>query len=115
MKPANRNMLMVGMLVAAQCNISLAAEVRGQLLCSGGKSPATGIAVTVSSKQGKRSAPFFTGGNGMYYLNGIPAGQNTLEVWLSKGSNAPTNTYPIQVSEPSTDIQPITVPACSAQ
>jgi len=94
--------------------IALGATVRGQLVCQDGKTPATGIAVTLSNAQTGRTSPAFTGGSGMYYL-AAPAGQYTLEIWLSKQSKTPTVTYPATVQEPQTDIQRITVSACSPQ
>lgn len=96
------------------CTAMHAATVQGQLACSDGKAPATGIAVTVNNPATGRSAPVFSGGDGMYYLN-LKAGTYTLEVWLSKSSSAPTQTQPLTVREPSTDVQRIVLPSCSAQ
>ena len=115
MRPVNRKMILVFVMLLAHSALSLAATIRGRLVCNGGQSPAIGIAVTVFNAQIGRSAPFFTGGDGMYYLNGIPAGQYTLEIWLYRQSPTPTNAYHINVFEPMTDIPPIFLPVCYAQ
>lgn len=90
---------------------SHAANLRGQLLCNGGNSAAVGMAVTLLSPQFGRTTTFFTGGDGMYYLN-VPAGSYTLEIWTSRQINAPTLSYPIVVGEPMTDIPRIFLAAC---
>jgi hypothetical protein len=92
------------------------ASVQGQLTCDSGRgrSPVSGIAVTVNHSSSGRSAPSFTGGDGMYYLN-LKAGTYTLEIWGSKSSNAPTDTQSITVTEPSTDVQPINLRSCPSQ
>jgi hypothetical protein len=92
----------------------LGATVRGQLVCQNGKTPATGIAVTLNNTQTGRSTPAFTGGSGMYYLT-APAGQYTIEIWLSKQSRTPSLSYPAAVKEPQTDIPRIPVSACTPQ
>ncbi len=94
---------------------AFAATVRGQLACAGGKSLATGVAVTLYSQQKVRTVPAFTGGDGMYYFNNIAAGAYTLEVWLSKNGTTPSVTYQMVVKEPSTDFPRATLAACSAQ
>jgi hypothetical protein len=91
-----------------------AASVQGQLTCGDGKSPASGIAVTVTGPSTGRSAPVFSGGDGMYYLN-LKAGAYTLEIWLSKSSSTATKTQTITVKEPATDVDRIVLPSCSAQ
>jgi hypothetical protein len=101
-------------LLAAGGSSLHAASVQGQLSCADGKSAAAGIAVTVNSPGGGRSAPSFTGGDGMYYFN-LKAGTYTLEIWLSKSASAPTQTHSITVTEPSTDVQRIVLPSCTAQ
>lgn len=101
-------------LSSAGSMIAVAATVRGQLVCQDGKTPATGIAVTLNNAQTGRSSPAFTGGSGMYYLTS-PAGQYTLEIWLSKQSKTPTASYPVTVKEPQTDVPRIPVSACSPQ
>jgi len=91
-----------------------AATLRGQLRCNNGDAPAVGIAVTVNGVRG-RTTPFFTGGDGMYYITDVPAGQYVLEIWLSKRGNDPTSTQQIIIKEPITDVPPQVVPVCSAQ
>jgi hypothetical protein len=104
----------LGFLLASGGSALYGASVQGQLSCADGKSPASGIAVTVSSAGTGRSAPSFSGGDGMYYLN-LKAGAYTLEIWLSKSSSTPTKTQTITVKEPATDVDRIVLPSCSAQ
>jgi len=59
-----------------------AATVRGRLFFSNG-APAGGIAVRLTTPKGV-SPFFYTGRDGMYYLNRIAAGTYTLEVWRNK-------------------------------
>ncbi|HTV14624.1 MAG TPA: carboxypeptidase regulatory-like domain-containing protein [Acidobacteriaceae bacterium] len=106
--------IVAGIALACGCVSLYGATVQGQLTCSAGKSPAVGIAVTVKSAATGRSAPAFSGGDGMYYLN-LKAGAYTLEIWLSKSATAPTQTHEITVREPSTDVERIVLPSCSAQ
>jgi hypothetical protein len=85
-----------------------AAALRGRLVHANGNS-AAGIVVTVVNQAHGRSAPVRTGADGMYYLQ-IPAGSYHLEVWINPTPGAQPVVYPIQVSEPYTDIPPIRVP-----
>jgi len=112
MKSAVRHVVMAAMFLSSA--FSVAATVRGQLICDQGKTPATGIAVTAKSPQGGRTEPSFTGGDGMYYLT-LAAGPYTLEVWLSRQAKTPGSTYPINVTEPTTDVPRIPVAACNPQ
>lgn len=114
MKAATRYFLIAGLLLLVQSTQCFSATVRGRLVCNGGNLPATGVAVTVFSQQFGRSSAFFTGGDGMYYFT-VPAGQYVLEVWLSKQSPAPTNTYPVFINDPMTDFPPVYLPVCFAQ
>jgi hypothetical protein len=82
-----------------------AATVRGKLVR--GQAAAAGIAVTVQSPQKVRSTPAISGSNGMYYIPNVKAGSYTLEVWVKP--NQPL-TFPIQVKEPESDINPVQVP-----
>lgn len=109
-----RLMALSAALSSTGSTIALGATVRGQLLCQDGQAPAVGIAITLGNMQTGRSTPAFTGGSGMYYIT-VPAGQYTLEVWLSKQSKTPTASYPVAVKEPQTDIPRILVSACSPQ
>jgi len=114
-KPNFSNLTIAFVLMFVSSGISFAATVRGKLVCDGGRAPATGIAVNVSSPKHGRSAPFFTGGDGMYYLNNIPAGKHVLEVWLSKQGKTPNYTYNIDVHESITDIPQLVMPVCYPQ
>jgi Carboxypeptidase regulatory-like domain len=114
MKPTNHLLVMGCILLLLNSARSFAANVRGQLVCKQGQA-AIGIAVTVYSQQFGRSTAFFTGGDGMYYFNNIPAGPYTLKIWTSRKGNAPTNTYAIFVNEPLTDLPRVYLPVCFAQ
>jgi hypothetical protein len=109
-----RSGLTMAALLAGGGGWSYAASVQGQLTCGDGKSPASGIAVTVNNASDGRSSPSFTGGDGMYYFN-LKAGTYTLEIWLSRSSSTPSQTETITVTEPSTDIRSIVLPSCKAQ
>ena len=93
---------LVGMLPAA----ALAATIRGKLIRGKG-APAAGIAVTVIGQQKVRTAASYSGPDGMYYIPNVRAGSYTLEVWVNR--NRPL-TFPIQVREPRTDVNPVNVP-----
>lgn len=89
-----------------------AATVRGQLNRRDGTrtSPAAGVCVTVYKSGGARSPRTCSDSNGIYYLQGIAAGEYQLEVWSSPSPGTPPERYPIVVSEPNTDVRPITIP-----
>jgi hypothetical protein len=91
--------------VVCACQVASAATVRGKLLR--GKGVASGIAVTVLNPKKVRTTPAYSGANGMYYIPNVKAGSYTLEVWVKP--NKPL-TFPIQVKEPESDINPIQVP-----
>jgi Carboxypeptidase regulatory-like domain len=83
-----------------------AATVRGKLLR--GKAAAPGVAVTLLNQQTKiRTAPAYSGSDGMYYITNVRAGSYLLEVW-GKG-NRVTSSFNIQVKEPESDVNPIYV------
>lgn len=105
---------MVCAFLIAGCAGTFGATVRGRLLCNGGQLPATGIAVTLINPQGARTTPSYTGGDGMYYFT-VPSGAYVLEIWLSRTSNMPTNTFNVFVSEPVTDFPPQVMPVCYPQ
>lgn len=109
----SRALILCAFLIAGSIG-AFGATVRGRLLCNGGQLPATGIAVTLINQQGARTTPFFTGGDGMFYFT-VPPGPYVLEIWLSRSTNMPTNTYNIFVSEPITDLPPLVMPVCYAQ
>lgn len=86
-------------------NMLDAAAVRGRVLYLNG-SPASGVAVRLSNAKG--GSPFsYSGRNGMYYLNGIPAGAYTLEVWQNR---AIVSKQSITVNEPAFDAPVIKIP-----
>lgn len=94
--------------VAATSN---AATVRGRLehvYPNGSRTPVSGIAVTIFVPATRiRSTPSYSGPDGMYYLEGIPAGTYNLEVWVSRDARVPPMVFTIQVQEPHSDIPPI--------
>lgn len=99
-------------LVFAATQTASAAILRGRLQRRGANGaiyPASGIAFMVYNQALGRSAPTYTGADGMYYPT-IPAGGYYLEVWTSRDPRVPPTTYPIRVVEPNTDIPPIFVP-----
>jgi len=73
-------------------------------------SPAAGVCVTVYKPGGARSPLACANSQGMYYLQDVAPGGYQLEVWELQGSRIPSAQYPITVSEPYTDIPPITLP-----
>jgi len=103
MRPATKliAIALLGSLPAA----ALAATVRGRLIR--GKAAAAGIAVTVISPQKVRTPASYSGPDGMYYIPNVRAGSYTLEVWANR--NRPL-TFPLQVREPRTDVNPVNVP-----
>lgn len=108
---------MLAVLVAAMllstASVSATSIVRGQLVRVGpqGQSfPAAGIAVRVVNSQRGPSGFTYTGNDGMYYLYNVPAGNYSLEIWMSTD---PGNrlVFNIRVyDQPYTDIAPIRVP-----
>ena len=105
--------LTAALLVATAGSTLLAgATVRGRVVREGahGQSPAAGVAVSVTAIDSKlgRSAPTFTGTDGMYYLYNVPAGTYRLEIRVSKDR---VTTYTIRVGNSGfTDIAPVVVP-----
>ena len=85
--------------------VASAATVRGKLMR--GYAAAAGIAVTVLNAKKVRTAASYSAANGMYYIPNVKAGSYTLEVWVKP--NKPL-TFPIQVKEPESDINPVQVP-----
>jgi hypothetical protein len=83
-----------------------AATVRGKVLRA--NKAASGIEVTVLNAQKVRTSPVYSGANGMYYIPNVKAGSYTLEVWATP--KKPPLTFPIQVKEPESDINPVEVP-----
>jgi hypothetical protein len=83
-----------------------AATVRGKVLRA--NKAASGVEVTVLNAQKVRTSPVYSGANGMYYIPNVKAGSYTLEVWATP--KKPPLTFPIQVKEPESDINPVEVP-----
>lgn len=88
-----------------------AATVRGRLDRRDGYGrnyAAAYVSVTLFNSQLGRSAPAYTGSDGMYYFYNVPPGFYTLEIWLSPGKAL---VYRIQVyDQPYTDISPLLIP-----
>jgi hypothetical protein len=85
-----------------------AAIVRGRLLH--GESAAAGVSVTLLSKANGSVAPaVLTAADGMYYLYNVTPGAYSLEVWTGGTAGTPTR-YPVNVTEPVTDVPAITLP-----
>jgi len=106
-----RRLACTAMVVFILCCCATAANVRGRLdrvAPNGARYPATGVAVTVYNQTMGRSAPSYAGGDGLYYINNVPAGSYYLEVWANPGGQPMV--FPIQVFEPYVDIPPIVVP-----
>ena len=71
--------------------------------------PAVYVAVTLFQQGKGRSAPSYTGSDGMYYLYNVPPGTYNLEIWAYP--NQPPIVYTIYVGDqPLTDIKPIQIP-----
>ena len=87
-----------------------AASVRGRLdrrSNNGSAYPAAYVAVTLYRSDLGRSAPVYTGTDGMYYFNNVRPGDYYLEVWLYP--SRPPVTYLIRVNDPGTNIPPIQI------
>lgn len=106
---ASKLALCLLLLALAFAGTGQAASVRGrvdQAYANGQRIPMTGVIVTVSQPGRGRSAPSYTDGRGMYYLQNIPPGIYNLEIWSPKTPDKPI-IYRIQVSDPYTDIPPV--------
>ncbi len=107
--------LLLGFLLGAfllVANVAWPAMVRGRLdrtIAPGRQVPAPGIAVTIVSPQSGRTAPAYSGPDGMYYLH-VPPGNYTLEVWISRDPRVQPIRLQIQVVEPYKDVQVTIVP-----
>jgi hypothetical protein len=101
-------------LLVLSAGVLEAAAVRGRLdhpAGSSGTQPrAGGIAVTVYNQRTGRSAPSYTGADGIYFIRNLAPGSYYLEIWTSRDSRVRPTVYPIKVAEPLTDIAPIVVP-----
>jgi hypothetical protein len=100
--------LVLIVLVSGALHGANAATVRGRIdriYPNGAVGPAPGIAVTVYNGVSGRSAPAYSGQDGIYILYNVPPGDYSLEVWTS---NVPT-VYTIRVFDPLTDLPPISI------
>jgi hypothetical protein len=101
-------MLVVFMLSA----FTYASTVRGRLDRRdnyGRMYPAVYVPVTLYQQGRGRSAPAYTGSDGMYYLYNVPPGTYSLEIWAYP--NQRPIVYTIYVyDQPLTDIAPIQIP-----
>lgn len=97
--------LLLAVLCFALAASAGAALVRGRLVYSNGL-PVAGIAVRVVSQRIGPSGFAYSGKDGMYYLQGIPAGPYVIEIWLS---NQNVLRYSIGVGEPVTNVPVVTV------
>lgn len=71
--------------------------------------PAVYVAVTLYNERLGRSAPAYSGTDGMYYIYNVPPGTYYLEIWPYP--NQRPIVYTIYVSnQPVTDIAPIQIP-----
>lgn len=93
------------LLLTALTVSAFGASVRGKLQNSQ-QQPKAYVAVTLYSAKTGRSAEVYTGEDGMYYLNNVPAGEYLLEVWVNPKSPL---TYKVTILDPGTDIPPIEV------
>jgi Carboxypeptidase regulatory-like domain len=89
-----------------------ASTVRGRLERRDGDGrpyPAVYVSVTLNNDGRGRSAPAYTGPDGMYYLYNVPPGTYYLEIWAYR--NQRPIVYTIYVNDqPLTDIAPIQIP-----
>lgn len=101
-------LFVIGVVTVASAEAS---TVRGHLFrrSSRGDYPAQGIPVTVFRPNLGRSGFAYSGPDWMYYLNNIPPGNYTLQVWVYP--NRPPLMFSIVVYDrPFTDIAPTAVP-----
>jgi Carboxypeptidase regulatory-like domain len=105
MKKSILRLLLLGVLCFALAASASAAVIRGRIIHSSGY-PAVGIAVRVVSQRLGPSGFTYSGRDGMFYLQGIPAGPYVIEIWIS---NQNVLRYNIGVGEPVTDLPVVTV------
>lgn len=106
---ASKLALCLLLLVLAFAGTGQAASVRGRIdhaYSNGRRIPIAGVIVTVSQPGRGRSAPSYTDGGGMYYLQNIRPGIYDLEIWSPNSPGKPI-VYRIRVSDPYTDIPPV--------
>jgi len=99
-------MLLFGSLVSV-AGSAYAANVHGQVVYTNNSTPAPYVAVRLSTP-GKGASEFaYSGNDGKYYLQNIPAGSYQLEVW--RGGKVVV-TVAVTVQEPDTALAPARVP-----
>ena len=106
---ASKLALYLLLLILAFARTGHAASVRGRIdhaYSNGQRIPMTGVTVTVSQPGMGRSAPAYTDGRGMYYLQNIRPGIYNLEIWSPNSPGKPI-VYRIRVSDPYTDVPPV--------
>lgn len=110
--PRVTRLLALTLLLFTLSAFAYAGTVRGRLERRDGYGrayPAGYVAVTLFQDGRGRSAPAYTGADGMYYLYNVPPGTYALEIWASP-NRAPI-VYTIYVSnQPMTDIAAIQIP-----
>jgi len=101
----NRSLFLLSVFLFALSSAE-AATVRGRLIHVNNNF-AQGVAVRLNSDIYGPSGFAYSGADGMYFLNGIPPGNYTLEIWLNDET---VLRYAITVGEPMTDFPPVRLP-----
>lgn len=110
---ARRGVAMLASLVALlYASASAASIVRGRIDRDAKlpPTPAAGIRITILNDKTGRSAPVSTGPDGLFTIEHVAPGENTLEVWVSTDAQAKPVSFRITVVEPYTDVPPIALP-----
>ena len=97
MKKGNVLRLLAGAAILCSAGFLEAATVKGQLLNASNNSPAPYVAVRLNSQSRGASEFAYSGGDGRYFINNVPAGDYVLEVW--RGGRM-VSSMPIKVQEP---------------
>ena len=84
-----------------------AATVRGQLVYAKDNSPAAYVAVRLNSPARGPSEFAYSANDGRYYINMVPPGVYTLEIW--RGGKTVVTTQ-VTVQEPVTEVPTLNVP-----
>ena len=87
-----------------------AQTVRGRVFrqSPAGTYPAPSVRLTLFAQGRGRSAPVYSGNDGMYFFHGFLPGVYTLEVWLD--ANRSMNFNLKVLNQPYTDVGPIYIP-----
>ena len=98
----SRSLCVVFLLLVASS--AFAETLRGKVVYADGVTPYTNVAVALESPSVGRSGTVYTGSDGMFYLEKVPAGQYTMEVKTARE----TKTFKVVVqAQPYTDIPPV--------